>query len=179
MTVSAPGVPVDPLDRDRRRRWSVSFCGAAYEVDARLRAELGRVARLAGDDVGVAQVRSLLHRGDELGAELTERQVLAAFAHQAEGGDLPEGGGPAVAEDDLVAVREGEEVGEPAAQTSDLVLDRRLPVRGAEQRLPALGDRGGLLPADLARAGAEAPVGRLEGVRDRQRRARSAMCASL
>jgi hypothetical protein len=84
--------------------------------------------------------------------------VLGAVAHQAEGGDVPEGGGPAVAQDDLVALGEAEQVGDALAHGADEVLHRGLAVRGAEDRGAQRGEVLDLLRADLAGAGAEAAV---------------------
>ena len=53
-------------------------------------------------------------RGGELGRELAERQVLAAPLDEAEGGDVPEAGGAAVAEHHLVAVGEREQLAQAA-----------------------------------------------------------------
>ena len=82
----------------------------------------------------------------------------------AEGGGVPERRGAAVAEDHLVAVGEGQQLGEPVAQRTDLELHAGLPVRGAEVRAP-LGRIGrcqqrlNRLGPDLGRAAAEAAVG--------------------
>ena len=51
----------------------------------------------------------------ELGAELAEAEVLAAALDEAEGGGVPEHGGAPVAEHDLIAVGEGEQLGEAIA----------------------------------------------------------------
>ena len=51
---------------------------------------------------------------------------------QPEGGGVPERGGAAVAEQDLVAVGQGEQLGEAVAQLGDHELHRRLAVAGAE-----------------------------------------------
>ena len=45
-----------------------------------------------------------------------EHQVLAAAADEAEGGDVPEEGGPAVAQHDLVAVGQREQLGQARPQ---------------------------------------------------------------
>ena len=47
----------------------------------------------------------------ELRGEFAEREVLGPLAHQPERGDLPERGGPAVAQDDLVAAGQCEKIG--------------------------------------------------------------------
>src|SRR5439155_20083596 len=91
---------------------------------------------------------------------------LRPVAAQAERRDLPERRGAAVAEDDLVAVGQREQLGEPAAQPGHLVADGLLAVRGAEVRGGDAGQRVHGLPTHLARAGAEAAVGGLDLVRD-------------
>ena len=74
------------------------------DVDAGLgpRLRAGAGGRL--DDRRLAEERRLLGGGGELRGELAEGQVLAALADQAEGRDVPERGGAAVAEHHLVAV---------------------------------------------------------------------------
>ena len=72
--------------------------------------------------------------GGELAAELAEDEVLAAALDQAEGRGIPERGRSAVADEDLVALRDAEERGELLAHAADEVLHRGLAVRGAEDR---------------------------------------------
>ena len=95
----------------------------------------------------------------ELARELAEGEVLGALADQAEGGDVPERRRAAVAEDDLVALGQGEEVAQALADLADEVLDRRLAVRGAEHRAAEGGEVVELLGAHLGGAGAEPSVG--------------------
>ena len=78
-------------------------------------------------------------------------------------GDVPERGRPSVAQDDLVAVGQREEVGEPGAHPTDQVAHRRLPVRGAHQRGPGRGERVEVSGLDLRGPGSEAAVGRQQG----------------
>ena len=74
-------------------------------------------------------------------AELTEGEVLALLADQPEGGDVPERGRAAVAEDDLVALGQAEQ-GRPAvADPADGLLHRGLPVTGAHERGAGGGQR--------------------------------------
>ena len=127
------------------------------DVDAVLGREVRRAARLGLEDGRVAQVRRGGDAFGELAAELAEDQELRAVAHQVEGGDVPEGGRAAVAEDDLVAVWQGEQRRHALADPAHDVLHRRLPVRGADQ-VAGGGDRGQLLGTDLRRAAAEAAV---------------------
>ena len=101
------------------------------------------------------------HGRGELGAELAERQVQRALVDQPERGGIPERGRAAVAEDDLVAVGSGEQLLDAVAHAADQVLDRRLPVRGAEQ-VARSGQRLELFGADLDGPAAEATVLGLE-----------------
>ena len=82
-----------------------------------------------------------------------------AVADQADRGGVPEGRRPAVAEDDLVAVGQVEQLGEALADLPDQALDRRLPVRGAHDRGAVVGQGLQRLRADLGRPAAEAAVG--------------------
>ena len=111
------------------------------------------------DDLGVLQVRGGRGAGGELGGELAEAQVLALVLDQAEGGGVPEAGGPAVAEHHLVAVGEGEELRRPprTRPTCDLTVFWRwlVPEVGGGD----LGQGGDLLGADLGGPGSEAAVG--------------------
>ena len=79
-------------------------------VDARLGLRCRAGAGLALDDGRVAEERRLLGRLGELAAELAERQVLAALADQPEGRDVPERRRAAVAEHDLVALGQLEQL---------------------------------------------------------------------
>ena len=132
-------------------------------VGARVARGLGRVARLGADDDRVGQERRALRDRRELLGELAEGQVQRALAHEPGGGGVPEGGGAAVAEDDLVAVGQREELGQARAHATDELLDRRLAVRGAHQGRARAREVGELLGADLRRPAAEAPVGGLDG----------------
>src|SRR5690606_13083681 len=95
----------------------------------------------------------------ELRPELAEAQVLAATLDEREGGRVPERGRAAVAEHDLVALRQAEELAEARAHPAHELLDRLLPVRGAEQLRMGL-KVGELLGPDLRRPAAETSVGR-------------------
>src|SRR6185437_12809723 len=80
-------------------------------------------------------------------------------------GGIPEGGRPAVAQGDLVAVGQAEELTEPLTNPRDKVLDRRLAVRGPHQLVLTRQPGEGLGP-HLRGAAAEAAVGRLQRVGD-------------
>ena len=100
----------------------MSGSATGQRVGARVGEEVRRLAevRRGGDGVG------------ELRRELAEAQVLAALVDEPEGGGVPEAGGAAVAEQHLVAVGEGEQLGEPVAQRTHLELHAGLAVGGAE-----------------------------------------------
>ncbi len=151
----------DPLDRGHHAGGGL-VVRPRVEVDAGLGHGDRAAARVGLDHGRVAQVRGELRGLGELRGELTEAQVLAALADQAERRDVPERGRAAVAEHHLVAVGQLEQVGDALLHPGHQVLHRRLAVRGAEQ-LGALGrERGDGLRADLGRSGAEAAVGGLE-----------------
>ena len=119
-----------------------------------------RVRPRIGEQVGrLVEVRR--GGGDlrELGRELAEAEVLAPPIDEPERGGVPEGGGPAVAEQHLVAVGQGEELGQAVAERPDLELHPRLPVGGAEVVAARCGQRLDGLGADLRGPAAEAPVG--------------------
>ena len=94
-----PGVGVDALLGHRRRQ------RAGLAGDHRRLGEEGR----RGGGLG------------ELRGELTEAQVLALLPDQAEGGDVPERGGAAVAEHHLVAVGQREQLGGGPSRTRPTV----------------------------------------------------------
>src|SRR5680860_1350793 len=98
--------------------------------------------------------------------ELSEGQVLAALTDQAERGDVPEGGGAAVAENHLVALGQVEQVRHSLADPADGVLDRSLTVRRTHQGAPGRGEGVEGLRAYLRGSGAEASVRGLERVGD-------------
>ena len=98
----------------------------------------------------------------ELGAELAVGQVQRALPDQPEGGGVPERGGAAVAEHHLVAVGQAEQLTQTRAHPRDDVLDRLLPVTGAEHRRPDLDQGLQLFGPDLGGTAAEASVDGLE-----------------
>ena len=140
----------------------VSLCGQAYRSTPASATATGSRAGVGLHDGRVGQVRRELRGLGELRGELTEAQVLALLPDQPERRDVPERGRAAVAEHDLVAVGQLEQVGHTLLDPGHQVLHRRLPVRGAEQ-LGALGrQRGDGFRANLRRTGAEAAVRGLE-----------------
>ena len=80
-------------------------------------------------------------------------------------GGIPEGGRPAIAQGDLVAVGQAEELTESLTNPCDQVLHRRLAVRGPHQVVLARQLGEGLGP-HLRGAAAEAAVGRLQRIGD-------------
>ena len=78
--------------------------GERVEVDPGFGLGGGRRAGGGTDDGGVAQERGPGGALGELRGELAEDEVLALLLDEPEDGGVPEGGGPAVAEDHLVAV---------------------------------------------------------------------------
>jgi hypothetical protein len=130
-------------------------------VRARVRHRGRSAAGLGLHDDRVGQERRAGADGGELRGELAERQVQRALADEPGRGSVPERGRAAVAQDDLVVVREGEELTQAGTNTTDDGLDRGLAVGGAHDWDPPtlLGEMGELLGADLGRATAEAAVG--------------------
>ncbi len=88
--------------------------------------------------------------------------MLGLVLDQAVGGDVPEGGGAAVAQDHLVPLGEGEQVAYALADPADQVLDRGLAVGGAQQGGTGGGERVERLRAHLGGASAESTVGGLD-----------------
>lgn len=102
----------------------------------------------------------------ELLTELAKRCMGGPFADEAECRDVPEHGGPAVAEHHFVALGQAEQLGQSGADAADEVLHRRLAVAGAEHLGRGRGQRLDLGGADAGRAGPEASVGGQEVLRD-------------
>ena len=94
--------------------------GQGVEVDRRVGHRQRVGADLGLDDLGVLQVRRRLGAGGELRGELAEAEVLALLLDQPERGGVPEAGRPPVAEDDLVAVGQREELAHPGAHPAHL-----------------------------------------------------------
>lgn len=135
------------------------------DVHALHRLECGEGAARCLDDVRGLEPRGRCGLG-ELRPELAEGQVLGTALDEAERGGVPERGRAAVAEDDLVALGDLEQVGEAGADAADQVLDGLLAVRGAEDRGAARHEGLELCAADLRRSAAEATVGGEEFGRD-------------
>ena len=121
------------------------------------------------DDRRVAQVRRGGRGRGELRRELAERRCWLRCSMRPKVGGVPEGRGPAVAEQDLVAVGQGEQLGQAVAQAPDHELDGRLAVAGAQVVGPGRRQRVDGLGADLGRPAAEPavrPGGGRSGMRD-------------
>ena len=133
--------------------------GEGEEVDRVVGDRLGMIARVAGDEEGLLEMRRGRAGVGELGRELAEHEVLAAPLDQAERGDVPEHRRAPVAEHDLPARRQAEQVGQPGPDRADEPLHGLLAV-GRPEDGPAGGEQVvELLGAHLRRAGAEASVG--------------------
>jgi hypothetical protein len=101
----------------------------------------------------------------ELAAELAEDQVLAALLDEGECGGIPERGGAAVAEHDLVAVGDAEQLAEAILNALHQVLHRSLPVGGAEQFCAHSREVLELFRSNLGWSAAESSVGGQQGSR--------------
>jgi hypothetical protein len=101
-------------------------CGE--DVDTLLGDEARRRTGLGRTDRRLAEERCPLDRGHQLAAELAKARQLRAIADQTERGGVPEGGGAAIGQDDLVAIRHRVELRDAATQPRHLVLDGLLPV---------------------------------------------------
>ena len=122
--------------------------GDGQRVGARVGEQVGRLAQVRGGGDGVGELRR----------ELAEAEVLAALVDEPEAGRVPEAGGAAVAEQHLVAVGQGEQLGQPVAQRPHLELHPGLAVGRAEVVAAGRGQRLHRLGAHLGGAAAEAAV---------------------
>jgi len=149
----------DPLDR-RHHAGGGLVVGDRIDVDPVLGLRQHPAAGLGPQHRRRAQPRGALGGLRELRAERAEHGVLAALADQRVGDQVEERDRPAVAEDDLVARRQREELGQPPTYAPDELLDRRLAVRRAHQRRPRRRQRLEPPVRDLRRTGAESAVPR-------------------
>ncbi len=167
MTTSWPSIGFrGPHDRHRHARGGL-VVRPGQDVAGGVGLRLRRGARLGLDDDRVGEEGRARGGLGELGGELAVGQVQRALADQAECRGVPERGGAAVAEDDLVARGQREELREARPDPGDQRLHRLLPVRGAHQGA-GCGQRGELLGAHLGGSAAEAPVDGLEVGGDRE-----------
>ncbi len=137
------------------------------EVDAVGGDGVGMVAGLGAHDHRLGEVRCRLTCRGELAGELPEHQVVAASLDEPEGRCVPEHRRSAIAEHDLPAVGQREEVVQAATDIGDEPADRRLAVRRAEQRAGRRDECVDLFAANLRRSRAESSVGRQQLGRDR------------
>src|SRR5262249_54755547 len=128
------------------------------DVDRRIRARRRGAAGFGLVDDRVADERVLVDGGGELRAELAVREVQGGRVHGSEGRGVPERGRAAVAEHDLVAVGEREQLAKTVTYAADQVLHRGLAVRRAEQAGRGGGQRLQLLGSHLRRSGSETSV---------------------
>src|ERR1019366_1179010 len=130
------------------------------EIDRAVRHGQRVGARLRRNNLRVLEVRGGSGTRGELGRELTEAEMLALDFDEPERGRVPEAGRSAVAQHDLVAIGEREELAESSTHPPYLRLDGLLPVAGAEVRGRDLGQRSDLLGSHFGRACTEAAVAR-------------------
>ena len=95
--------------------------------------------RLNHDRFG--QERSVPGAARDLRGELAVTQVQPALADDACDHRVPEGGRPAIAEQDLIAVGQLEQLAQPAAYPRDHLLDGLLSVRRAHDGAARGGER--------------------------------------
>src|SRR6185312_10275310 len=96
----------------------------------------------------VLEERGRPRAGRELRGELAVAEVQRALAHQAARRGVPERRGAAVAEHDLVAVGDVEEIAQPTSHPSHELPDGLLAVRGTHQRSSRRGEMLELLGTD-------------------------------
>ena len=155
------GRAVGALDREHHAGRGLVL-GPAVCVDGRVRRGAGMGSRRAFDDLGVEEVRRGAGDRGELRGELAAHEVLAPGLDESEARGVPERGGAAVAEEDLVAVGESEQFGDPGAYPADDRLHRRLAVAGAQVVAGRSRKRLHRLDPHLRRSGAESTVGRAQ-----------------
>ena len=131
--------------------------GPGDRVRPRIGGRRRGIAGLGLDQDRVGQKGGAGGRLGELRGELAVGEMQRSLADQAAGGRVPERGRAAVAQRDLVAVGQAEELAEPGPHAGDEILHRSLPVRGSHQVVLARQLGQGLRP-DLRRAAAESPV---------------------
>lgn len=97
------------------------------------RCERDQGASLGLVDEGRAQVRRTFRFQGELCAECSPGTEGRARVHEARAGHIPEGGGAAVTEHDLVALGDAQEGAQPVLEGSDDVSHGRCAVGGAHE----------------------------------------------
>ncbi len=134
----------------------------ADQVTGRIGNRLGGIAGWSGHHDGIGQ--EWRARGDcgEFCGELAITEVQRALPNQTQRGGIPECRGTAIAEHDLVALRQREQLAQAGPDPPDQGLNRRLPVRGTHHRATGTGQCGQLLGTDLRWPASEPAVGGLE-----------------
>ena len=122
-------------------------------------------ARFRFDDLGVFKERCRLGCGSELATELAKHQMLGLALNQAEHGGIPKRGSATEPQNNLVALRDREELGHALLERLHKVLHRSLPVRGPEQVL-VINNGLELSVTHLGRASAETAINRNHVCRD-------------
>ena len=135
--------------------------GPRDDVDVGIADRRGRVARGRGHLDRVGEERRPGRDARELLGELAVDEVQRAMPDEPAGGGVPERGRTPVAEHDLVAVGECEQVAQTVADPPNEVLDRCLAVRRSHQIVPS-SQSSQCLGTHLGRSAAETPVGGLE-----------------
>ena len=149
----------------------VSLCAQASTSAPGCACGLGGVARVGlHDDRVLEERRAPAVTLANLCENSPKVRCSARLAHEPEGGGVPEGGRPAVAEGDLVALGQREELAQAGADAADDGLDGAWRCEVPMIAGALAGQVGELLGADLRRAAAEAPVGGLELRGDLERR---------
>ena len=136
--------------------------GEGVGVDPVDRGHGGMGADLGFDQHGVVEERGGGDTLGELGRELPEGGVQRTLLDEAGDEAVPEGVGAAVAEHDLVAVGQLEQLGQAVAKGADHEAYGTLPVRGAHHLGRGVHHGLDLLGPHLRRTGAEPAVGGLD-----------------
>ena len=115
-------------------------------------------ARFAREDLRILKERRGLRGLGEFRAEGAVRAERRLAGDKRRAGDVPERAGAAVAQHDLIAVGNLEEIRQAFADGADHLLDRGLAVRGAQKIARARIERLDLLRTDFARPRAETSI---------------------
>ena len=115
-------------------------------------------ARFAREDLRILKERRGLCGLGEFRAEGAVRAERRLAGDKRRAGDVPERAGAAVAQHDLIAVGNLEEIRQAFADGADHLLDRGLAVRGAQKIARARVERLDLLRTDFARPRAETSI---------------------
>ena len=136
------------------------------DVDRRVALRVGSAAGIGLDDDRVADEGVLGDRGGEFGAELAVGSGAATACRSGRTRRRPRTRSRRRCPAPPRSRRAPRRIPQPGADPADQVLDRRLPVRRAEQRGGAGGQGLQLLGSDLRGAGSEASVAGFDVVGD-------------